>query len=269
MTPNNRAPGGYVNLQELLGLNQKQGEEMGQKLLQPVQGQAQDAQSGILGAQSAFTQKRKAGTLQYQPGMTQEQAGQKMGGYYSGPQSLGEVNPNLSGQVQQASDAVKRVQSNTGRASILKQQQKQSGYGTTAANFDAYLAGAGAQPQLTDLQQRYGGLSDMLGLAEDNAHAQAAKAIADSNAAANEYRLDYEGKRPLKSSAANADQAATDAKNAAMRAQYGKQRTNPDGRVQQMSDLDWMLKSGRISTADYNRAMDDGDFYQQLKTTYG
>lgn len=290
--PEQRSPTGRVNLDTLLGLNKESAEAMGRTLVDPAVSQAQSAKSSLNAAQSKFAQQKQAGTLTYKGGASQGSATSMAGGYYSGPSSLEQASPGLGQQIRTAADSVARVGSQTGRMSLLQKQQNQSEYGSGASALDSYLAGQGAKPELTDLQQNYGSLEQMLGLSEAQAAREAQTAAMRSREAAAKYAADARNpqaaQRRLRSMSAAEDQRITEEQNAQLRGYYGKNgadpgfrsgdstllqgsngAANPDQRLQQMSDLDWMIKSGKITSAQYNRALDDPQYFQSLMAQYG
>lgn len=68
---------------------------------------------------------------------------------------------------------------------------------------------------------------------------------------------------------ATEDTQRTASWNEQQRGNYNQARTNPGDRTQRVSNLDWMLRSGRITTDQYDRAQTDDTYFQQLNSKYG
>lgn len=194
-----KRPSSWVNLQDYLDLNQEAGAEMGQRLVGDVGAQAAKAGGAITSAETEFGYKSRAGTLGdpddaarvhgananlYSPEEAQAMA---MGGY-SGPNSLGDLNPDLFGQVQDAVSRVKAAQDPALMGNELAKAyggQAASGAGGNA--LDAFLTGQTSAAALSGLNDSYGGLMESLGIAEKGAMEKAAKATERSNEAANKW----------------------------------------------------------------------------------
>lgn len=269
--PGAQRTAGHVNLSELLGLNADKGAQMGTSLTAPIGKQAFDAKAALGQANANFAQQRQAGTVGYTAGRPKEEAQAQSQRTYAGPSQLTDVAPDVGTQVQNAAQGVQRVGSQSGRMSLLQQQNNQSSYGSGAQAFDAYLAGKGAEPQIQALQNNYGDLESLLGLSEQRAADDAAAARASSADAAGRYGADAtaEDAHRLRSQSAGEDAALTAAHNADLRGKQGRDRAGTGDRLQQTSDLDFMLKSGRITQADYGRALDDPQFFQSLLAQHG
>lgn len=187
----------WVNLQDYLGLNQEQGEEMGNRVYNDVEAGAQQAGRAIGNASTKFQYGADTGTLrgpdenafnQSSNVYTSGQAGQKAQAGYSGPQSLADVDANLGTTV---GDAVQRVQNAQTQGGIGQELQKSYGdkaaTGTGGSALDSFLTGATSSARLSGLQTSYGGMMGTLDATDADAAKRAAAATAKSKVAASRW----------------------------------------------------------------------------------
>lgn len=190
-----KRPSSWVNLQDYLGLNQEAGQEMGQRLVGDVGADAQQAGSDIRSAQRKFGQQSRDGTLHGPLDLSGtnlsysvEDAQRLAGGGYQGPESLGEVNGDLYGQVKDAVSRVKNAQDSSMRGGELaKVYGGQAGSGPGGSGLDSFLTGQTSAAELSGLGDAWGGLQSTLDIADQGAMKQADAATDASNAAAKQW----------------------------------------------------------------------------------
>jgi hypothetical protein len=194
-----KRPSSWVNLQDYLDLNRDAGAAMGQQLVGDVSNTARKAGEAITSAETQFGYSAAAGVNGapddaarvhgknanlYSPEEAQARA---MGGY-TGPESLGDISPDLYGQVQDAVARVKAAQDPAMMGGQLAQAYGgQAGSGAGGQGLDAFLTGATSAAELSGLNTSYGGLMDTLGIGEKDAHAMAGKYEQQSDANAQKW----------------------------------------------------------------------------------
>lgn len=194
-----RRPSSWVNLQDYLGLNADQGQEMGNRVASNIQDDARAAGNKISSDQRKFgyaSQGSEVGGPDEQAfgnasanlySSGQAQANAQRG--YAGPQTLDDMDAGLSGQV---SDAVARIQGAQGVGQsagneLRKTYGGQAATGTGGSALDSFLMGSTSGDTFGALNSNYGDLQTKLGLANTQAGSQADAARARSTAAASRW----------------------------------------------------------------------------------
>lgn len=197
-------PSSWVNLQDYLGINQQQSDEMGNRLNQSLRNKAQTAQQQIGAATTKFQSQANAGALSdpnarsvngqtygSMAAPTSAQAAQLAAHEYSGPKQLSDVDANVSASVADAVARLNASKTNAGAAQLMREEYKTSAspyYGAGASGFDAFLAGAGSGGEsLAATQSKFGGLENELGVAQTEAGKFGDAALARNNAARSVY----------------------------------------------------------------------------------
>jgi hypothetical protein len=207
-----QGPAGFLNIGRVLEANQGAGSQMANALAGDARAQGAGVQNDLEMAKEKFGAASQSGSVQgpatgvgenpYNPfSHPKEYAEHNAGvgsGYeatrgqygstgqgYQGPNSIGEMDPELAGRARDAGQAAKNLGTNTGRLTATRQKYgKGTGYySSQGAGMDAFLAGATGEQTLSDTAKEFGGLEDQFeGLnAESAAEAEELKAQSAAN----------------------------------------------------------------------------------------
>ncbi len=150
-----KSPSNWVNLQDYLGVNEEKSQEMQQKVAGQVGDQAQAATDELGAAQNTFNAKAQAGANAAPTDQSKTDPKQA----YSGPNNLGDVDPNLEKNVKDANDRINASKTYNGQQAEVGQAY---GAKSTGSGLDSFLlsgAGASGGDAMQSLYSQYGDLA--------------------------------------------------------------------------------------------------------------
>ena len=182
---------GFIGLDRYLEANRGAAQRMADNLLSPVAERGAGAQQGLEDAWKEFEEKKKGGTLTYDPAnLTAAQAAERAGKTYDGPNSLSDV-AGYGYAREQADKAAKDsrlLADGAGRQALLQDAYgKEGGYTPGMQRFDSFLTGAAGNGRFEELRSKYGSLSEKFGADNTAAQGQAKEAVAATDKARGQY----------------------------------------------------------------------------------
>ncbi len=157
-----KKPSGWTNLQDYLGVNQDQGQEMAGRVAGQVNQFAGAAQGALQADQNKLSQSTHAANrdLGATPTTSADAAARAASAKYSGPESLDAIDPNLNAKIGDAARRVQQAGTGAGQSELLGQTYANGGGGTTGGkSLDSFLlSGAGGGAAMQGIQDQYGHL---------------------------------------------------------------------------------------------------------------
>lgn len=245
-------PSSWVNLQDYLGLNADQGEQMANDVYQHVNDQATKAGQQLTTDVQGYNTAVGKGSVQapnvdYSQ-VDPNQAAANAAKQYTGPTDLASYDPtlemNVSGAIQQMQQAADPNQ----RGYVLQETYGSKAGQTVGDNaFDSFLTGASpGAAQLDTFGQKYKDLQSALGLSEQNAYDTAQGAMKSSQENAQTWGNDAAWQQSMKQ--------IGDIKNANMKGYNAYAMQLPDNGA----DMAKFLQGQRPSGAAWSKMTDEG-----------